>query len=115
MRLDCGAYDFKLTAGEVWYFEAITVKDFEITENAYTIRDDLMLPFKFSEQQFETLPLIAQCDEIMPFMFSTENGRAGRREGVPRTPGANSVRVQEAPRGACPGERDRPPLAGHWG
>ena len=54
-ELECGAYDFKLTAGEIWYFEPITVKDFTITENAYTIRDDLMLPFKFSEQQFETI------------------------------------------------------------
>jgi len=75
--LDCGAYEFRLTAGEVWYFETITIREFEDTENAYTIRDDLMLPFKFSEQQFETLPLIAQCDEIMPFMFSTENATSG--------------------------------------
>jgi hypothetical protein len=71
--LGCGAYDFKLTAGETWYFEPITVKDFTITENAYTIRDDLMLPFKFSEQQYETTPLIAPCDSFLPFMFSTEN------------------------------------------
>jgi uncharacterized protein (TIGR02145 family) len=75
--LECGAYDFKLTAGETWYFEPITVKDFEITENAYTIRDDLMLPFKFSEQQFETTPLIAPCDSFLPFMFSTENSTSG--------------------------------------
>jgi hypothetical protein len=71
--LGCGAYDFKLTAGETWYFEPITVKDFTITENAYTIRDDLMLPFKFSEQQYETTPLIAPCDSFLPFMFSTVN------------------------------------------
>jgi hypothetical protein len=71
--LGCGAYDFKLTAGETWYFEPIVVKDFTITENAYTIRDDLMLPFKFSEQQYETTPLIAPCDSFLPFMFSTVN------------------------------------------
>jgi hypothetical protein len=76
-ELECGAYDFKLTAGETWYFEPITVKDFIITENAYTIRDDLMLPFKFSEQQFETSPIIAPCDSFLPFMFSTENATSG--------------------------------------
>lgn len=76
-ELECGAYDFKLTAGEVWYFEPITVKDFTIVENAYTIRDDLMLPFKFSEQQFETSPIIAPCDSFLPFMFSTENATSG--------------------------------------
>jgi uncharacterized protein (TIGR02145 family) len=75
--LDCGAYDFKLTAGETWYFEPITVKDFTIVENVYTIRDDLMLPFKFTEQQLETTPLIAPCDSFLPFMFSTENETSG--------------------------------------
>lgn len=76
-ELPCGAYDFKLTAGETWYFETIRVEDFIITENAYTLRDELMLPFKFSEQQFETTPLIAPCDMILPFMFRTDNVTSG--------------------------------------
>ena len=76
-ELPCGAYDFKLTAGETWYFETIKVENFIITENAYTLRDELMLPFKFSEQQFETTPLIAPCDRILPFMFRTDNVTSG--------------------------------------
>ena len=76
-ELECGAYDFKLTAGETWYFEPIKIEDFTITENAYTLRNELMLPLKFSEQQFETLPLIAPCDAYLPFMFATENATSG--------------------------------------
>ncbi len=71
--LDCGSYEFRLIAGETWWFEPIMVEDFEHVENAFTIRDLTMTPLKFSEQRFETLPLIAQCDEIMPFMFVTDN------------------------------------------
>jgi len=76
-ELPCGAYDFKLTAGETWYFETIRVEDFIITENAYTLRDELMLPLKFSEQQFETTPLIAPCDSFLPFMYATDNATSG--------------------------------------
>jgi len=79
-ELPCGVYEFRLTAGETWYFEPIMVEDFEFTENAYKIRDLLMIPFKFSEQQFETLPLIAPCDSILPFMFTTTNPTEGMLE-----------------------------------
>jgi hypothetical protein len=76
-ELECGAYEFRVTAGEVWWFEPFTVEEFEFNENAYRIRDLLMLPFKFSDQQFETIPLIAPCDSFLPFMFTTENATSG--------------------------------------
>ena len=76
-ELPCGVYEFRLTAGETWYFETIRVEDFIITENAYTLRDELMLPLKFSEQQFETTPLIAPCDSFLPFMYATDNATSG--------------------------------------
>jgi hypothetical protein len=76
-ELDCGAYEFRVTAGEMWWFEPFTVEEFEFYENAYHKRDLLMLPFKFSDLQFETLPLIAPCDSFLPFMFTTENATSG--------------------------------------
>ena len=76
-ELPCGVYEFRLTAGEMWWFEPFTVVDFDIIENAYTLRDDLMIPFKFSEQQYETIPLIAPCDSFLPFTFATENTTSG--------------------------------------
>jgi len=79
-ELECGIYEFRVIAGEMWWFEPIMVEDFEFTENAYKIRDLLMIPFKFSEQQFETLPLIAPCDSILPFMFTTTNPTEGMLE-----------------------------------
>jgi len=75
--LDCGAYDFRVQAGEMWWFEPFKVEDFEFTENAYHVRDLLMLPFKFSDLQYETSPIIAPCDSFLPFMFSTENATSG--------------------------------------
>ena len=77
VALECGLYDFRVIAGETWWFEPITVKDFTIVENTFTLRDEMMVPFKFSEQQFETLPMIAPCDSFMPFMFSTDNLTSG--------------------------------------
>ncbi len=76
-ELPCGVYEFKLTAGEVWWFEPIKIEDFTITENTLTVRDDLMTPFKISEQIIDTTPLIAPCDMILPFMFRTENVTSG--------------------------------------
>ena len=76
-ELECGIYEFRVIAGEMWWFEPIMIEDFEHTENSFTARDLLMTPLKFSEQRFDTLPLIAQCDEIMPFMFTTENATNG--------------------------------------
>ncbi len=75
--LDCGAYEFRVTAGEMWWFEPFTVVDFTLVTNIYTIRDEMMIPFKFTEQQFETIPLIAPCDTFLPFMFSTANATSG--------------------------------------
>jgi hypothetical protein len=71
--LTCGNYDARLTAADVWNFEPFSVEDFDTDTNLYTKRDDLMLPLKFSEQQLETLPIIAPCDSFLPFMFVTEN------------------------------------------
>ena len=76
-ELPCGVYEFRLTAGETWYFEPIMIEDFEHTENSFTARDLLMTPLKFSEQRFDTLPLIAPCDSFLPFMFTTENATNG--------------------------------------
>ena len=75
--LDCGPYEFRLIAGETWWFEPIMIEDFEHTENSFTARDLLMTPLKFSEQRFDTLPLIAPCDSFLPFMFTTENATNG--------------------------------------
>ncbi len=75
--LDCGAYEFRVVAGETWWFEPFTIEDFTFTENSFRIRDLLMAPLKFSEQRFDTLPLIAPCDSFLPFMFTTENPTSG--------------------------------------
>ena len=76
-ELPCGVYEFRLTAGETWYFEPIMIEDFTITENALSVRDELMTPFKFTEQIIDTTPLIAPCDRILPFMFRTDNVTSG--------------------------------------
>jgi len=76
-ELDCGMYDFKVTAGELWYFEPIMVEDFTIDTNAFTKRDLLMTPLKFSENQIDGIPIIAPCDSFLPFMFATENATSG--------------------------------------
>lgn len=75
--LPCGVYEFRLTAGEVWWFEPIKIEDFTISENTLTVRDELMTPFKISEQIIDTTPLIAPCDMILPFMFRTKNATSG--------------------------------------
>ena len=75
--LDCGCYEFRVIAGETWWFERIMITSFDVDTNAYTIRDELMLPLKFSEQQFETTPLIAPCDSFLPFMFLTDHVTSG--------------------------------------
>ena len=76
-ELPCGVYEFRLTAGETWYFEPIMIEDFTITENALSVRDELMTPFKITEQLADTTPLIAPCDRILPFMFRTSNATSG--------------------------------------
>lgn len=75
--LPCGVYEFRLTAGEVWWFEPIKIEDFTISENTLTVRDELMTPFKFTQQIVDTAALIAPCDMILPFMFRTENVTSG--------------------------------------
>lgn len=75
--MTCGMYEFRVTAGEMWWFEPFTVDDFEIDINTFTKRDELMLPLKFADQQIEGIPLIAPCDSILPFMFSTPNATSG--------------------------------------
>ena len=75
--LTCGMYDFRVTAGEMWYFEPISVEDFEITTTAFTLRDLIMAPLKFSESQVDGIPIIAPCDRFLPFMFATENATSG--------------------------------------
>ena len=76
-ELPCGVYEFRLTAGEMWWFEPIMIEDFTITENALSVRDELMTPFKITEQLADTTPLIAPCDMILPFMFRTSNVTSG--------------------------------------
>ena len=76
-ELPCGVYEFRLTAGELWWFEPIMIEDFTITENALSVRDELMTPFKITEQLADTTALIAPCDMILPFMFRTENVTSG--------------------------------------
>jgi len=49
-ELPCGVYEFRLTAGETWYFEPIMIEDFDITTNEFSKVDELMTPFKFTEQ-----------------------------------------------------------------
>ena len=71
--LTCGTYNARLTAGDVWYFAPITVKDFAITENTFTKVDDLMLPLKFTEQVNSGMRVIAPCDSFLPWMYSTLN------------------------------------------
>ena len=72
-ELDCGAYEFRVVAGETWWFEPFTVEDFEFTENAYKLRDLLMTPLKFSEQLVSCGSIVAPCDSFLPFMYTTEN------------------------------------------
>jgi len=76
-ELLCGVYDFRVIACETWWFEPIMVQDFDITVNGYSLVDELMTPFKFTQQIVDTTPLIAPCDMIMPFMFRTENVTSG--------------------------------------
>jgi len=76
-ELLCGVYDFRVIAGETWWFEPIMVQDFDITVNGYSLVDELMTPFKFTQQIVDTTALIAPCDRILPFMFRTENLTSG--------------------------------------
>jgi hypothetical protein len=76
-ELTCGVYEFRLTAGETWYFEPIMIEDFDITTTEFSKVDELMTPFKFTEQIIDTTPLIAPCDMILPFMFRTDNVTSG--------------------------------------
>ncbi len=76
-ELPCGVYEFRLTAGETWYFEPIMIEDFDITITEFSKVDELMTPFKFTEQIIDTTPLIAPCDRILPFMFRTDNVTSG--------------------------------------
>lgn len=76
-ELLCGVYDFRVIAGETWWFEPIMVQDFDITVNGYSLVDELMTPFKFTQQIVDTTALIAPCDRILPFMFRTENVTSG--------------------------------------
>jgi len=76
-ELPCGVYEFRLTAGETWYFEPIMIEDFDITTNEFSKVDELMTPFKFTEQIIDITPLIAPCDRTLPFMFRTENVTSG--------------------------------------
>jgi len=76
-ELDCGAYEFRVVAGETWWFEPFTVEDFEFTENAYKLRDLLMTPLKFSEQLVSCGSIVAPCDSFLPFMYTTENATSG--------------------------------------
>ena len=72
-ELDCGAYEFRVIAGETWWFEPFTVEEFDFTENAYKLRDLLMTPLKFSEQLVSCGSIVAPCDSFLPFMYTTEN------------------------------------------
>ena len=76
-ELECGAYEFRVVAGETWWFEPFTVEDFEFTENAYKLRDLLMTPLKFGEQPIDCGSIIAPCDSFLPFMYTTENATGG--------------------------------------
>ncbi len=75
--VECGAYDFRILAGEIWWFERIIIEEFIIEDTGLSIKDDFMLPMRFLERSFEGIPLIAPCDSILPFQFSTENQTAG--------------------------------------
>jgi len=76
--LSCGVYEFRVVAGETWWFEPIMVQVFEIETNVYSARNDLMVPLRFTEgTQLEGIPLIAPCDSFLPFMFATENATSG--------------------------------------
>jgi uncharacterized protein (TIGR02145 family) len=71
--LTCGTYDVQLTAGGVWTFEPITVKDFTITTNTFIGKDYLMGPLRFGERVFSNKPIIASVDSFLPFMYATLN------------------------------------------
>ncbi len=71
--LACGMYEFRVIAGEMWWFEPFTVVDFALVTNGVTLRDDMMTPLKFSEQQLTGIPVIAPCDSFLPFMFRTSH------------------------------------------
>ncbi len=53
------------------------IEDFDITTNEFSKVDELMTPFKFTQQIIDTTPLIAPCDRILPFMFRTSNATSG--------------------------------------
>ena len=36
LELPCGVYEFRLIAGETWYFEPIMIEDFDITTNEFS-------------------------------------------------------------------------------
>lgn len=71
--LDCGCYEFRVIAGETWWFEPFTIEDFEFNTNSFTARDEIMTPLRFAEQELDGVPLIAPCDSFLPFMFRTDN------------------------------------------
>ena len=75
--LPCGVYEFRLIAGETWWFEPIMIQDFDIVTNAFSKVDELMTPLKISDQLIDTTPLIAPCDRILPFMYRTSNATTG--------------------------------------
>lgn len=87
-ELDPGVYEFRVNAGETWYFEPIQICDFTDAITDYTRADLLFLPLKFTENEFfltdEPLStimrsiadhsnvhyaLIGPSDGFLPFMF----------------------------------------------
>lgn len=75
--IECGSYEVRFTAGDVLYFEPITVEDFTFEMNEHRYKTEVMSPLRFSESLYETLPLIVPCDYLLPFMFITANATTG--------------------------------------
>ena len=72
--LSCGAYEIRVTAGELWWFEPIHILDFEIETNTLSRRADIFQPFPFFEAEYFTDYIMTfQHNEILPFMFRTTN------------------------------------------
>lgn len=70
--LECGIYDLKVTAGEVWFLEPIIVDDFNIDTNDFTRRDTLWTPLRFGENEYWLDGAIVS-DGLLPFMYLTDH------------------------------------------
>jgi uncharacterized protein (TIGR02145 family) len=78
MSLDPGKYYLQITDGEFIYYSVVfEVCDLEPLGNESCRRDDIFLPLRFREGIWNTIPIIADNNHLLPFQFRTLNNSTG--------------------------------------